>query len=82
MTGGLVGYEGSEGENMSSVIMRPVVILFSSLMLFLTSYPASAIIPDAPHNNMGCLSCHDMAAYDKPNLIPDEGHVQLDDDNT
>lgn len=70
---------------------QPIIIIVAVCGLFLASCSVASAeegaSPDAPHNefsdvSVGCLTCHDMSAYDQLNLIPDAGHIQTDDDHT
>ncbi|GAB4339862.1 MAG: hypothetical protein Kow0089_13060 [Desulfobulbaceae bacterium] len=60
------------------------IFFLGGLSLFLLGSPSSAAL-DPPHDSAfgtGCGSCHDMKAFDQPNLIPENGHSPLDLDDS
>ncbi|GAB4346021.1 MAG: hypothetical protein Kow0089_23200 [Desulfobulbaceae bacterium] len=72
---------------MSGAAVRWLQAIFIPFFLLVTATVLQGASPDAPHDDfaptsVGCLSCHDMSAYDQANLIPDTGHVPQDIDDT
>ena len=57
------------------IVRHRFIFLTRSLFFFLffllsSTHVLSQPTMDAPHNPQGCKSCHDMNAFDQPNLIP------------
>lgn len=56
----------------------PSIAVFFFLI---TPFTINSAELDPPHDPQGCLSCHDMVAYDQPNLIPLIVHNPLNIDD-
>ena len=56
-------------------------LLFFLFFLFIAchTHVQAQTIMDAPHNLQGCTSCHDMSAFDQPNLIPGGSEIVYED---